>query len=154
MQELPIHPALVHLPLGIAVVLPLLALGLAITLWRETLPKRVWLIVLLLSVVCLGSAIAARQTGETEEERVEEWVSRREIHKHEEAADRFVQVLAITTLACAAVFLIKKPKAFKVSLLVLTLAYVGVLLLALNVGRRGGELVFHHNAGSARAPSQ
>jgi len=144
---------LVHVPLGLAVVLPLLALGLAIPLWRETLPKRVWLVVLLLSALCLGSAMAARQTGETEEERVEEWVSRREIHKHEEAADLFVRALAITTLACAAVFLIKKPKPFKISLLVLGLAYVGVLALALNVGQLGGELVFRHNAGAARAPS-
>ncbi len=154
MQELPLHPALVHVPLGIAVLLPLLAGALCVALWREILPKRSWLIVLMVAAVGLVSALAARSTGETEEQRVEEWVARRSIHQHEEAADSFTIALALTTLATAGAFVIKRPRLFKAATLIITIAYLVVLGLALRVGHLGGELVFRHNAGSGRAPSQ
>jgi uncharacterized membrane protein len=39
MSNLPLHPALVHLPLGLAVILPLLALGLTVAARRESLQR-------------------------------------------------------------------------------------------------------------------
>lgn len=153
MSELPLHPALVHVPIGLSVLLPLLSAGVSLALWREKLPKRTWLIIVLSSLVALLAAFAAKQTGEAEEERVEEWVPHGAIHDHEEAAEAFIWVLGATTLASAALFLFKKPRVFKVGLAVVTLGYVAVLALALNVGREGGELVYRHNAGASRAPS-
>ena len=150
MNELPIHPALVHVPLGIAVVLPVLSGALLIALWREWLPKRAWLLTLILSVVGFASAIAARQTGVTEEARVEEWVEGPPIHAHEEAADTFVVTFGVLTLACAGVCVIKRPRFFKLAVLVVTLGYGVLLGLGLNVGRLGGELVYKHGAASSR----
>ncbi len=152
MSELPLHPALVHLPLGVAMLLPVLAGALTFALWKERLPRSAWLLVLLSSALGLAGAFAARATGEREEDRVEDWVSRRDIHQHEEAADAFVVALALVTVSSAAVFLLKKPKPFKVGLLVVTLGFWAVLALALNVGHLGGELVYRHNAGALHAP--
>ncbi len=150
MQELPLHPAMVHVPLGFALVLPLVSAALCVALWREWLPKRAWLLTLLLSVTGFSSAIAAGQTGDTEEARVEEWVEGRFIHAHEAAADTFTVTFGALTLACAAVFLLKRPRAFKLAVLGLTVGYGVLLGLGVNVGRLGGELVYRHGAASSR----
>jgi hypothetical protein len=40
MPNVPLHPALVHLPLGVAIASPFVAWGLALALWRRLLPRR------------------------------------------------------------------------------------------------------------------
>ena len=40
MGNMPWHPAVGHLPLGLAFMTPLLAIGLTWAIWRDWLPKR------------------------------------------------------------------------------------------------------------------
>lgn len=51
MNPMPLHPALVHVPLGLAVLLPLLTAGVAWAVWTGRLPIRAWL-----AVVATGQA--------------------------------------------------------------------------------------------------
>lgn len=98
----PLHPAIVHLPIALAMLVPLFAgLGLVV-IQRGWLPVRVWAVVVLLQVLLVGSAFVALETGEDQEERVERFVAEDPIESHEDAAKRFLAVAGVGLVAVAA----------------------------------------------------
>ncbi len=148
MVELPLHPALVHLPLGVALILPLVAALVLAGWWTGRLPRFAWWLAVLLQVVVVAGSFVAMETGEDEEERVEEAIGHDAIHEHEEAAEAFSYAgLALLLVFVGAALLPKEPLARK-------LAAAGVLGslatagLGLDTGHHGGELVYVHGAGS------
>jgi uncharacterized membrane protein len=152
--SLPLHPALVHLPLGLAFVLPFLALGVAWALWSDRLPRRAWIAVVALQAVLLAAGLAAMQTGEHEEDRVERIVPEAAMEQHEAYAEQFVWATGLT-LALATLVLVTRRRALARSLTIASVA--GTVLVAgaaLRVGHAGGRLVYVHNAGAAYAPAQ
>lgn len=149
MTSLPLHPAVVHLPLGLAFVIPALAIGFAWALWTGRVRVRAWIVIVALQSVLLGSALAAMNTGEREEDRVERVVPKAALHRHEEYAEQFAWASGLTLLAAASVLVLRGQTAAR-GLTVATVA--GTLLVAaaaLRVGHAGGQLVYLHNAGSA-----
>ncbi len=66
MSSLPLHPALVHLPLGLAFVMPFLAVSLAWALWVRRVPRLTWAIVVALQTVLLAGGLVALRTGEAQ----------------------------------------------------------------------------------------
>lgn len=147
----PVHPAVVHLPIALAVLLPGLALLTLVAVARGLLPARAWLLVVLLQAVLVGSAWLALETGEEQEERVERVVAERYIEGHEEAAERFL-VLAVAVLALTATGLLR-GRLGEAGRAVATAATLAVLVGGFLVGRSGGELVYEHGAASAYVPS-
>jgi uncharacterized membrane protein len=143
----PLHPAVVHLPIALALLVPLFAalLGLAIRAGRSRL--RGWSLVVLMQALLVGSAWLAEETGHDQEERVEKVVDERYIEEHEESAERVVWLSAAGLVVAAAGLAGGSPggwarlAAFVVSLA--TLAGVTV------TGHSGGELVYRHGAASA-----
>ena len=149
MTSLPLHPAVVHLPLGLAFVIPVLAIGFTWALWTGRVRIRAWIVIVALQSVLLGSALVAMNTGEREEDRVETVVPRAALHQHEEYAEQFAWASGLTLLAAAAVLVLRRQTAAR-SLAVATV--VGTMIVAasaLRVGHAGGQLVYRHNAGSA-----
>ena len=71
MNTLPLHPAVVHVPLGLSLIMPVLLAGLVWAIVAGRLPPRAWLVGLLLQGVVLGAAALALWSGEQDEERVE-----------------------------------------------------------------------------------
>jgi drug/metabolite transporter (DMT)-like permease len=148
MFELPLHPKFVHLPLGLAVVLPLVLAGLLLAIRRAWLAERAWWVGAALAVLLLGGTWAATQTGETDEERVEDVVGGRLIHEHEEAAEGFLAAAAVTALVALAGAVL--PARLRTpAQVVAVVGAVGALAAALRTGHLGGELVYKH--GAARA---
>lgn len=98
MDTLPLHPKIVHLPIALAVLMPLITAGLLIAWWRDMLPRRTWWIAVALQAVLVGSGLYARETGEADEERVEARVGEAPLEAHEEAATVFV-IGALVALA-------------------------------------------------------
>lgn len=145
----PLHPAVVHLPIALAVLIPGLAI-LAILLIRNGfLPARSWALVVLLQALLVGSTGLALETGEDQEERVERVVAERPIETHEEAAERFLMLAGVGLLASAAGLLPRRVGAagrFATALVTLVVLAAGV-----SVGHSGGELVYQHGAASAYA---
>jgi len=43
MNSMPLHPAIVHLPLAVAIFMPLIAIGFAWALWTGRMGPRAWL---------------------------------------------------------------------------------------------------------------
>ncbi len=143
----PLHPAVVHLPMALAVLVPILA-GLCLAaIWRGLLPARAWAAIVLLQALLLGTAWVALETGEHEEERVERWVGEQHIEAHEEAAERFMLLAGLTLLPIGA-GLLPGRRGFGARVAG-TAAALAVLGAGAYVGHLGGELVYEHGAASA-----
>ena len=147
----PLHPAVVHLPIALAVLTPLLALLALLASRLGFLPARAWAGIVLLQAILAGSAWLALETGEDQEERVEKFVAERHIEEHEEAAERMLAVSVGVLLFSAAGLLGGRTG---VAGRVATLAGGAVALAAaIATGHSGGELVYRHGAASAYVES-
>ncbi len=150
-MDLPLHPKLVHLPMALAVIMPLLSLGLLVTWITRVLPRRTWLIAIVLQGLLLGSGIAALRSGEADEERVEAIVPEPAIEAHEAAATTFVVGSAVVLAIALAAAVIRNERAARG---VAALAVAGtaiVLLFGYRTGDAGGRLVYQHGAASSFA---
>lgn len=146
---MPIHPALVHIPIGAAVLTPLVAIAVLVAWWRKWLEPRAWALVLGLQIVLVVSAFAALRTGGDEEEVVERVVAESYIHEHEEAAEAFTYTAVGVLVLAAAAMAMRKDK-LRVGLAVAaTAGSLAVLGLGLRAGHAGGELVYVHGAAQA-----
>ena len=155
MTSLPLHPAIIHLPLGLAFVMPVLAIGFAWALWKGRARTRAWAAIVALQTLLLGAGAVAMNTGEREEHRVERVVPEAALEQHEELASQFVWATG-GTLFLAGLVLVFRNRAFARTLALATV--VGTLVVAasaVRVGHAGGRLVYAHNAGAAySAPGQ
>ncbi|MBY0401618.1 hypothetical protein K2X89_15095 [Myxococcota bacterium] len=143
----PLHPALVHFPIALALLAPLIAVGFLWAIHSRRLPARAWLAVVLLQAVVWGSGWLTAETGEDEEERVERVVREDPIEEHEQAAEWFIWIAAATVPIAGAGLL-----AGGIGAGARGLAVVGTLLAAIavaRVGHTGGELVYRHGAALA-----
>jgi len=143
----PLHPAVIHLPIALAVLIPGLAILGFFLIHTKRVPLRSWGLIVLLQAVLVAFGWLALETGEEEEERVERVVAERHIETHEEAAERFLLLAEIGLLACLAGLAPRRIGAFGRA--AGTLATLAVLAAGVSVGRSGGELVYKHGAASA-----
>ena len=143
----PFHPAIVHLPIALAILIP----GFAILgIWlisKDFLPPRSWSLIVLLQALLLGFGWLALETGEDQEDRVERVVAEQHIKSHEEAAERFLLLAGIGLLVNAAGLLPRRSGSM--GRIAGTLVSLVVLAAGVSVGRLGGELVYKHGAANA-----
>lgn len=142
---MPLHPAIVHIPLGIAMVLPVIALGLFFLINRKWIPHKSWAFVIVLQTLIIGSAYVAMETGENEEDIVEKVVQKSEIHEHEENAELFFY-LSLALLILSVPGMVKSDSIRNTSQLIFLAASLGILLMVYKTGHSGGELIFKHKA--------
>ena len=142
MNTLLLHPAVVHVPLGLAVVMPLLLGAMAWAVVTGRLPGKVWLLPFLLQGVLLGAALVALRTGEQDEDRVEGRVGESAVDAHERAAQAFTTAAGATFLAAAvALALRNRRRPFLAAGVTSVVLSVGMLVLGIQTGSRGGALV-------------
>ena len=152
MNTLPLHPAVVHVPMGLALIMPLLLGALLWAVLTDRLPGRVWLLALALQGVILGAAAVALRTGEQDEERVKDRVGEARLEAHERAAQAFTLAAGATFGAVAlAVLLRKRRRPFALAGMASVALSVVMLGLGIQVGHRGGALV-HGSAGLGAPP--
>jgi uncharacterized membrane protein len=142
----PLHPAIVHFPIVLAVLLPIVILAALVVTLRGS-STRSWLV-----VVAFGGALAlsswfAIETGEEQEDAVEEVVPRAAIHEHEEAAEALLITSGILFLLLAAG--VAPGRVGKAARIVSAPASLVLLVMAFRVGGSGGELVYEHGAAAA-----
>ena len=143
----PLHPAIVHLPIALAVLMPGLALLAAVAIWMKGVQPRTWMAVLLLQAALVGFGWMALETGEEEEDRVEHVVAERHIEDHEELAERF-QLAGVVALVVVGAGLLPGTIG-GLARGAAVLATLAVLAAGVQVGHSGGELVYRYGAASA-----
>ena len=149
MTSLPLHPAIVHLPLGLAFVMPVLAIGFAWALWKGRARTRAWAAIVALQTLLLGAGAVAMNTGEREEHRVERVVPEAALEQHEEFAGQFVWATGGTWLLAGLVLVFRKAAFARTLALVTVVGTLVVAASAVRVGHAGGRLVYEHNAAAA-----
>lgn len=147
----PLHPAIVHFPIVIAMLLPIFIGG---TLWairRGARPRRAWLLPVGLSAAMALSAWVAVQTGEAQDERVERVVGERALETHEESAEAFLLISGGVLLVAAGGLLGGIPgRVARGATLAAALIAIGGVV---RTGQSGGKLVYQHGAANAYVPT-
>lgn len=136
----PLHPAIVHFPIVLAVLLAPLALGTLLFLRRGRTRHRAWGLVVAVHALLFASSWAALRSGEADEERVEELVAEPLLESHEESAERFLTLVGLTLLVSAAG--LARGRAGRIARPLGVLAAAGVLAAGYSVGHSGGQLVY------------
>lgn len=151
MDSLLFHPKLVHIPVALAILMPLVAGTLLLAWWRGWFPRRVWVLAIALQAALVGSGLLALRTGAMEADRVERIVGEQVIEAHEEAAEVFVwSAGAVLALMIGAGALARRAAGLPAAA-VATLGTVLVLGLGYRTGQAGGELVYRYGAAQAYA---
>jgi uncharacterized membrane protein len=147
----PLHPAVVHFPIVLMFLLPLAALG---ALWhRRRYPERrgAWVLTTALAGALTLSAWVAVETGERDEDKVEDAVPEASLETHEEAANRFLLFSAGVLVLAGAGLL--RGRVGSAARLATTAGAVGLVAAGAMVGHSGGALVYRHGAAAAYAPA-
>jgi len=145
----PLHPAVVHLPIALTLLLPLFAIGALWAIRRGARPLRSWGIATALFAALTLSSWAAVETGEQADEQVESVVAEAPIETHEEAAERFL-VLSLAVLGVALIGL-RTGRLGEGARLLGTLGALVLVGAGWQVGHSGGALVYQHGAAAAYA---
>jgi uncharacterized membrane protein len=143
----PLHPAVVHFPIVLMVLLPFAAFGALWAIRRGARPARAWAIPVVAAAALTLSSWVAVETGEGEEDKVEAVVPNGSIHEHEEAAERFLAFSGVLLLITAAGLV--RGRAGRGARLAATAGALGLIVLGAQVGHSGGNLVYRDGAASA-----
>ena len=153
-MQLPLHPSIVHLPMALAVLMPFVAGGLLLAIWRRWLPRNAIVLATAGQLALVVGCLLALRTGEVDEERVERLVPEAALELHEHAASTFAWaaggVLALTVLL-AMPFVLSHARRFIAVGWAVVLGTLAVLVLGYRTGHAGGELVYRHGAARAFA---
>lgn len=143
----PLHPAVVHLPIALTLLVPIFAIGAIIAIKRGTKVLRAWTIATAMLGALSLSAWVALETGEDQEDAVEAVVPEQALETHEEGAERFLAI-SLVVLGVATVGLVggKLGAAARYAATAGTLA---LIVAGYNVGHSGGNLVYEYGAASA-----
>jgi uncharacterized membrane protein len=147
MMNIPIHPQIVHFPLALTFILPILILIFALMIKTHKMAPQTWLIIIGLQLATTVSGYISMETGENEEDQVEKIVTKKFIQEHEERAEVFVGVTVLALVVSVASFFLIKEVQFYAHVLVVVISVISGFF-AYRTGKSGGELVYHHGAAS------
>lgn len=144
----PLHPVVVHLPLALAALFPLIVLGAIWAISRGAHARYVWAVPVIAVALLAGSAWVALETGENEEEVVEEVLASEEpLHEHEEAAETFLLLSGI--VGVIGLGGLTGGRTGSVARWLTAAGSVILVVSAVQVGSAGGDLVYEHGAAEA-----
>jgi uncharacterized membrane protein len=144
----PLHPAIVHFPIVFMILLPLVGLG-ALYAIRRGSGRLVWALPVAFAAALAASTWLAVETGESQEEKVEEVVAEPALNAHEESAERFLWLSGALLLLAGAGLV--KGRLGGAARIAATVGSVGLAALGAQVGHTGGKLVYQYGAASAYA---
>lgn len=150
MDGLPWHPAIVHFPIALAVLIPVLG---AVLWWvaraDDQLAKWVFRLPLGGQVLALATAVIAQRTGDGDHSRVEEIVDAAIISAHEDAGEFFTIATGVVLAIWFASALAREAKVARNAALIAIVAGLVACGLGLRAAHFGGELVYTHGAAEA-----
>lgn len=148
----PLHPAVIHFPLVLVILLPFFAAGALWAIRRGTPSRKAWALPVALAAALFVSSLVALRTGQAEQERVESVVSESAIEGHEEAAERFLIFGGVLFLVAAAG--LARGNLGTSARLLTVVGSLALVAAGVQVGAAGGALVYEHGAASAYLGTQ
>lgn len=143
----PLHPAVVHFPIVLVVILPLVAIVALWAIHRGAAARAAWWPVVAVSAVLVGASWVAVQTGKWEEDTVERVAADSAIEEHEESAELFLPLTVAGLLLVSTGLLADRPG--RIGRHVAIAAALGLVIAGYRVGHTGGALVYEHGAATA-----
>jgi uncharacterized membrane protein len=142
----PLHPAIVHLPVVLALLAPIAVFGSLYAIRRGARAVRAWGLSFALLAALSLSAWVATLTGEAEEDRVERVVPHDAFERHEEGGEQFLMLsLAVAAIGIVGFSRNRLGSAARIATGVGTIVLVAT---GYSVGHSGGQLVYQHGAAS------
>ncbi|MBT4790300.1 MAG: hypothetical protein HON90_01910 [Halobacteriovoraceae bacterium] len=152
MGELPIHPGVVHLPIGIVFVLPFL-LSLYIIFFKKKLLERSgFVIILVLYGLLTISSVISIKTGENEISAVKNVVAQQHVNTHENEAQNFLVVTLLALVTGISTLVVNSLRYFQIGLIFNFFIQILLIYFAIQVGHTGGVLVYKYSATDAYLP--
>ncbi len=134
------HSATVHVPLALAVLVPITQIMLLIFVWRKFLPNRIWVLNWTICGIQLVSLIVAYLTGVRDLALTA--ASSELLLQHQELAKYFTMVWIVITVLYPMAFHIARGR-LRVIMHISLLGLLFVqLAIAVRLGKIGGQLVF------------
>lgn len=143
----PLHPAMVHLPIALMLLVPFFAIGALVAIGRGARPLRAWALPSALLAALALSAWVSVETGESADERVEAVVAEAPLATHEEAAEAFL-ALSAGVFGIALLGLVP-GKIGQGARWAGTAGTLALVVVGWRVGHTGGALVYEHGAAAA-----
>ncbi|CAN5754302.1 hypothetical protein BH11MYX3_BH11MYX3_38660 [soil metagenome] len=148
-HPLPMHPKLVHVPMALCILMPMIAIMIWLGVRRGWFTPRVWLIAAVLQGATLCGGLAALKTGGDDGALVEGYASEEALATHEARAHWFLYVAGANLVLCGVTVL--QRERIRQQLLG-AIAIVGLFAgsyAGYRVGDAGGRLVYVGNASDA-----
>jgi uncharacterized membrane protein len=146
----PLHPAVIHFPIVLSVLLPIVVVtALLVIRGKPGGLRSPWMTVVVVCAALSLSAWVGIRTGEADEEGAEEVVPESAIHEHEEAAEAFLWGTVVALLVAAAG--LSRGQAGRAARYVSVPVALVVLGLGYRVGAAGGDLVYEYGAAQVYA---
>jgi hypothetical protein len=150
MDGLPWHPAIVHFPLSLAALIPVLG---AVLWWVARSDDQLagWVFRLPLGgqVLALVTAIVAQRTGDGDHSRVKKVIDDTLIQAHEQAGEQFTIAMGVVLAIWFASALAREAKVARTAAAIAIAVGILAAGLGLRAGHAGGELVYVHGAAEA-----
>lgn len=150
-MHVPLHPVMVHFPVALSFILPILILVFAFMIKSQKMSHQAWLVIIGLQIVTTITGYVALDSGEKEEHAVEKVLDKKHIHHHEESAEIFVGSTVLALVISIAAFFLRKPIQFYLQLGTCLIALISCYLVY-ETGNSGGELVYRYGAANAYGP--
>lgn len=147
---MPLHPAIVHLPLALTFVLPALILVFIWAIRSGKMSREMWVVIVGLQLLITASGYLALETGETDEDKVAKVAGIVLVQTHEQTAEIFVGTTVVSlAVGVVAIFLQAQFQLYaRLAVLVLSLLSC---VFAFKTGEIGGEIVYAQNGASVHA---
>jgi len=147
----PLHPAVVHFPIVLMLLLPVIA---CVALWaihRGVNTRRAWSLPLIGAAALALSSWMAVATGKNDSERVERVVSEQPVETHEESAELFFALSGVLLVAVSAGMI--RGTIGRSARGIATAGAFALAVAGVRVGHTGGQLVYRHGAAAAYSDS-
>ena len=150
---MPLHPLIVHIPLVLSGLVPIVAGFLAFQTQKGRGSRKQWLVALALQAAIVIGVLIAIDTGGDEAGVVRSVVPRDAIHDHADAAHWFEYATFATLALIAAATFLRDKRAAIVGWIAAVVALV-TCVIGIRVGHLGGKVVFEYDAPAAyKAPA-
>ena len=153
MMDLPLHPGVVHIPVGLSFVMPIIVVAMGWGVLSGRLPKMAWSLVVVLQLVLSVSSFVAAGSGDLDKGLVEAVVDQEFIDAHEDAASLFIWSSAGMFIVAALGIALSDDRARRIAIVAMMAGSVVVGYLGVRTGQAGGILVYRRGAASAHLPA-